>query len=98
MQNCRKCSSSEKNLMTRKKKFARQSRSCRIKKSKLFSSKLKKIKTEKLDINSESVLTIVDALKNNQQLLGDEKISEENDEEEILPEEKIAKNFISEIA
>ena len=49
----------------------------------------KEIKNKNLDISSASVLTIVDALKNNQQILNDEENFEsEKEVEEVMSEEK----------
>ena len=54
----------------------------------------KEIKNKNLDISSASVLTIVDALKNNQQILNEEKVSDVEDESaEFLEEEKSDKFF-----
>ena len=47
-----------------------------------------------MDISYASVLTIVDALKNNQQILnGEENFETDDESEEILPEEKADKFF-----
>lgn len=55
----------------------------------IFSQVKKEIKNKNLDITSASVLTIVDALKNNQQILNDEENSEsEKEVEEVMSEEK----------
>jgi len=60
----------------------------------IFAQVKKEIKNKNLDISSASVLTIVDALKNNQQILNDEENSlmeepeTELESEEILPKEK----------
>ena len=60
----------------------------------IFEQVKKEIKNKNLDISSASVLTIVDALKNNQQILNSEEISGVNDEsEEFLEEEKSDKFF-----
>ena len=60
----------------------------------IFEQVKKEIKNKNLDISSASVLTIVDALKNNQQILSSEENFETDDEsEEILPEEKPDKFF-----
>ena len=49
----------------------------------------KEIQNKNLDISSASVLTIVDALKNNQQILNDEENFESKKEvEEVMSEEK----------
>ena len=56
----------------------------------IFEQVKKEIKNKNLDISSASVLTIVDALKNNQQILQtEENFETENETEEILPEKKI---------
>ena len=60
----------------------------------IFEQVKKEIRNKNLDISSASVLTIVDALKNNQQILSSEENFETDDEsEEILPEEKPDKFF-----
>ena len=60
----------------------------------IFEQVKKEIRNKNLDISSASVLTIVDALKNNQQILNSEEISGVNDEsEEFLEEEKSDKFF-----
>ena len=60
----------------------------------IFEQVKKEIKNKNLDISSASVLTIIDALKNNQQILQTEENFETDDEsEEILPEEKADKFF-----
>ena len=60
----------------------------------IFAQVKKEIKNKNLDISSASVLTIVDALKNNQQILNDEENFETEDEtEEILSDEKPEKLF-----
>lgn len=62
----------------------------------IFAQVKKEIKNKNLDISSASVLTIVDALKNNQQILNDEENFETEDEtEEILSDEKPEKLFRS---
>ena len=54
----------------------------------------KEIRNKNLDISSAPVLTIVDALKNNQQILHAEENSEtEAETEEFLEEEKSNKFF-----
>ena len=60
----------------------------------IFEQVKKEIRNKNLDISSASVLTIIDALKNNQQILQTEENFETDDEsEEILPEEKPDKFF-----
>ena len=60
----------------------------------VFAQVKKEIKNKNLDISSASVLKIVDALKNNQQILNDEEISDvENESEENILEEKPEKLF-----
>ena len=60
----------------------------------IFAQVKKEIRNKNLDISSASVLTIVDALKNNQQILSSEENSEaEEESEEIMPEEKTDKFF-----
>ena len=60
----------------------------------IFEQVKKEIRNKNLDISSASVLTIVDALKNNQQILSSEENFETEDEsEEILPEKKSEKLF-----
>ena len=60
----------------------------------IFEQVKKEIRNKNLDISSASVLTIIDALKNNQQILQTEENFETDDEsEEILPEEKADKFF-----
>lgn len=60
----------------------------------IFAQVKKEIKNKNLDISSASVLTIVDALKNNQQILnGEENFETEDESEEILPEKKSEKLF-----
>ena len=60
----------------------------------IFEQVKKEIRNKNLDISSASVLTIVDALKNNQQILNDEENFETEDEpEEIMPEKKPEKLF-----
>ena len=60
----------------------------------IFEQVKKEIKNKNLDISSASVLTIVDALKNNQQILnGEENFETEDESEEILPEKKSEKLF-----
>ncbi|MBR6012610.1 MAG: hypothetical protein IK062_02345 [Selenomonadaceae bacterium] len=55
----------------------------------IFAQVKKEIKNNNLDISSASVLTIVDALKNNQQILNTEENSEsETQNEKILSTEK----------
>ena len=55
----------------------------------IFAQVKKEIKNKNLDISSASVLTIVDALKNNQQILNDEENFEsEKEVEEVMSEEK----------
>lgn len=55
----------------------------------IFEQVKKEIRNKNLDISSASVLTIVDALKNNQQILNDEENSEsEKEVEEVMSEEK----------
>lgn len=64
----------------------------------IFEQVKKEIKNKNLDISSVSVLSIVDALKNNQQILQTEEISGEVSEdgaEEILEEEKSTEIFSS---
>lgn len=64
----------------------------------IFEQVKKEIKNKNLDISSVSVLSIVDALKNNQQILQTEEISSEVSEvetEEILEEEKPTEIFSS---
>lgn len=64
----------------------------------IFEQVKKEIKNKNLDISSVTVLSIVDALKNNQQILQTEEISGEVSEvetEEILEEEKTKENFSS---
>ena len=56
----------------------------------IFEQVKKEIKNKNLDISSVSVLSIVDALKNNQQILQTEEVSEE-----ILEEEKSTEIFSS---
>lgn len=60
----------------------------------IFEQVKKEIRNKNLDISSASVLTIVDALKNNQQILNDEENFETEDEpEENILEEKPEKLF-----
>ena len=60
----------------------------------IFEQVKKEIRNKNLDISSASVLTIVDALKNNQQILNSEEISEtETEPEEFWEEEKTDKFF-----
>ncbi len=60
----------------------------------IFEQVKKEIKNKNLDISSASVLTIVDALKNNQQILQTEENSEtEAEPEEFFEEEKSDKFF-----
>ena len=60
----------------------------------IFEQVKKEIRNKNLDISSASVLTIVDALKNNQQILQAEENSEtEAETEEFLEEEKSNKFF-----
>lgn len=60
----------------------------------IFEQVKKEIRNKNLDISSASVLTIVDALKNNQQILSSEENFETEDEsEEIMAEEKPEKLF-----
>ena len=60
----------------------------------IFEQVKKEIKNKNLDISSASVLTIVDALKNNQQILnGEENFETEDKSEEILSDEKPEKLF-----
>ena len=60
----------------------------------IFEQVKKEIKNKNLDISSASVLTIVDALKNNQQILnGEENFETEDESEEIMAEEKPEKLF-----
>ena len=60
----------------------------------IFEQVKKEIRNKNLDISSASVLTIVDALKNNQQILQAEENSEtEAESEEFLEEEKSNKFF-----
>lgn len=60
----------------------------------IFEQVKKEIKNKNLDISSASVLTIVDALKNNQQILnGEENFETEDESEGILPEKKSEKLF-----
>ena len=60
----------------------------------IFEEVKKEIRNKNLDISSASVLTIVDALKNNQQILQAEENSEtEAETEEFLEEEKSNKFF-----
>ncbi len=60
----------------------------------IFEEVKKEIRNKNLDISSASVLTIVDALKNNQQILQAEENSEtEAETEEFLEEEKSDKFF-----
>ena len=64
----------------------------------IFEQVKKEIKNKNLDISSVSVLSIVDALKNNQQILQTEEISGEVSEvetEAILEEEKPTEIFSS---
>ena len=60
----------------------------------IFEQVKKEIRNKNLDISSASVLTIVDALKNNQQILnGEENFETEDESEEIMAEEKPEKLF-----
>lgn len=60
----------------------------------IFEQVKKEIKNKNLDISSASVLTIVDVLKNNQQILQTEENSEtEAEPKEFLEEEKSDKFF-----
>lgn len=60
----------------------------------IFAQVKKEIKNKNLDISSASVLTIVDALKNNQQILNDEEISDVEDKSErSISEAKTDKFF-----
>ena len=60
----------------------------------IFAQVKKEIKNKNLDISSASVLTSVDALKNNQKILNSEENFEtENEIEEIMSEEKTDKFF-----
>lgn len=64
----------------------------------IFEQVKKEIKNKNLDISSVTVLSIVDALKNNQQILQTEELSGEVSEvetEEILEEEKPTEIFSS---
>ena len=63
----------------------------------IFEQVKKEIRNKNLDISSASVLTIVDALKNNQQILNSEEISEVNDETEELFEEEKSDKFFSQL-
>ena len=60
----------------------------------IFEQVKKEIRNKNLDISSASVLTIVDALKNNQQILQtEENFETEAEPEELLEEEKTDKFF-----
>ena len=63
----------------------------------IFEQVKKEIKNKNLDISSASVLTIVDALKNNQQILNSEEISGVNDESEEFFEEEKSDKFFSQL-
>lgn len=60
----------------------------------IFEQVKKEIKNKNLDISTVSVLSIVDALKNSQQILQNEEVSEV-ETEEILEEEKPKEIFSS---
>ena len=54
----------------------------------IFAQVKKEIKNNNLNISSASILTIIDALKNNQQIFSGEENSEsEKEVEEVMPEE-----------
>ena len=63
----------------------------------IFEQVKKEIRNKNLDISSASVLTIVDALKNNQQILQTEENSETEAEPEEFFEEEKSENFFSQL-